>query len=170
MARARPFGKRDVLTEASGKNRLDSHQTKGRRYCVPRIAANLKRKCPNQVKRNLTLIFVLFAGKAAFGATDPATGTVHAQYTLDSSGRHEFRHEPTRCCGSGRALGTARPDRAALSPDNSSTTLPQEPTVERSAASSHKGKRFRACLSNQCESSLGRTIIRGSMRAGNWPS
>ena len=43
-AGTRPFGKRDALTEASGKNRLDSHQTKGSRYCVPRTAANLKRK------------------------------------------------------------------------------------------------------------------------------
>ena len=40
-AGARPFGKRDALTGASDKNRLDSHQTKGSRYCVPRTAASL---------------------------------------------------------------------------------------------------------------------------------
>jgi len=39
------------------------------------------------VKRNLILIFVLFAGKAAFGAADPATGTVHGTvYTSGSAG------------------------------------------------------------------------------------
>jgi hypothetical protein len=39
------------------------------------------------VERKLALIFVLFAGKAAFGATDPATGTVHGTvYTSASSG------------------------------------------------------------------------------------
>jgi len=39
------------------------------------------------MKRTLTLIFVLFAGKACFGATDPAAGIVHGTvYTSASSG------------------------------------------------------------------------------------
>jgi len=39
------------------------------------------------VKLKLALIFVLFAGKAAFGATDPTTGTVHGTvYTSGASG------------------------------------------------------------------------------------
>ena len=42
------------------------------------------------MKRNPILIFVLFAGgKAAFGAADPATGTVHGTvYTSGSAGEH----------------------------------------------------------------------------------
>jgi hypothetical protein len=51
-----------------------------------------------------------------------------AQHTPDSSGRHEFRHEPARSCGFCRALWTVRSHRAALGSHNSATmTLPRRP-------------------------------------------
>src|SRR6266478_8411123 len=39
------------------------------------------------MQRNLAFIFILLTGKVGFGATDPATGTVHGTvYTSGSSG------------------------------------------------------------------------------------